>query len=243
MENSAPLSINDASSLSGDGIKLIESWKRPLLQEFSKPYMRQLREFLKEEKRKGKIIFPKASDMFNALNSCALESVKVVILGQDPYHGLGQAHGFCFSVQKGVAIPPSLQNIFKELESDVGVAKPTQGSLENWAKQGVLLLNAVLTVESGRAGSHHEKGWEAFTDQVIRLVNGLSHSVVFLLWGAPAQKKAELITSRHHLVLKSPHPSPLSAYRGFLGNRHFSKTNEFLKSQGLREIDWSLKEL
>lgn len=241
MENSAPVSLESAP-ISDDGIKLIGSWKTPLINEFHKPYMQSLREFLKSEKKKGKTIFPKGTDIFNALNSCPLESVKVVILGQDPYHGFGQAHGYCFSVQKGVPIPPSLQNIYKELVTDAGITQPKHGCLKDWARQGVLLLNTVLTVESGRAGSHHEKGWEVFTDQVIRLVNQRSQPVVFLLWGSPAQKKAELITSAHHLILRSPHPSPLSAYRGFLGNKHFSKANTYLKSQGLKEIDWSVSE-
>jgi uracil-DNA glycosylase len=242
MENTTALSVESlkAKAFDGDRIKLDPTWKIPLLEEFQKPYMIALREFLKNEKDKGKIIYPKGSDIFNALNLCPLDKVKVVILGQDPYHGPGQAHGLCFSVQKGVPPPPSLQNIFKELESDLGIPRPSHGFLEKWAQQGVLLLNTVMTVERGRAGSHHGKGWEIFTDKVIELVNELPHSVVFLLWGSPAQKKAQLIHEKRHLILKSAHPSPLSAHRGFLGNKHFSKTNRHLAAEGLKEIDWSL---
>lgn len=238
MENSTSLSVESSSTR--DRIKLDPSWKAHLLEEFQKPYMVSLRAFLKQEILKKKTIYPKGSEIFNALNFCPLDQVRVVILGQDPYHGPNQAHGLCFSVRKGIPPPPSLQNIFKELESDLGIPRPSHGHLEKWAHQGVLLLNTVLTVEKGRAASHHGKGWENFTDQVIRLVDGLDRSVVFLLWGTPAQKKAELIKSKKHLILKSPHPSPLSAHRGFLGNKHFSQTNLHLRKQGLKEIDWSL---
>lgn len=243
MENSTTQSLETQKikpSAGTDRIKLHPTWKNPLLSEFSKPYMIELREFLKKEMKAGKTIYPKGPDIFNALNECPLDQVKVVILGQDPYHGPGQAHGLCFSVQVGVRPPPSLENIFKELNSDLGIPRPSHGHLDKWAKQGVLLLNTVLTVEAGLAGSHHGKGWEIFTDQVIRLVDALSHSVVFLLWGSPAQKKAELVKNKNHLILKSPHPSPLSAHRGFLGNQHFSQANAHLKRQGLNEIDWSL---
>jgi len=223
-----------------DRIQLHPSWKEPLLAEFFQPYMIELHEFLEREMKMGKTIYPKGPDVFNALNECPLENVKVVILGQDPYHGPGQAHGLCFSVQKNVRPPPSLMNIFKELESDLGIPRPNHGHLDKWAKQGVLLLNTVLTVESGKAASHHGKGWENFTDQVIHLVDELPHSVAYLLWGSPAQKKEALIQNKRHLILKSPHPSPLSAYRGFLGNKHFSKTNTHLKKQKIEPIDWSL---
>ncbi|MGE3974652.1 MAG: uracil-DNA glycosylase [Bdellovibrionales bacterium] len=243
MENSTSVSVNTPSKTSDDSIeriKLDPSWKIPLLKEFQSLYMADLRTFLKKELKAKKTIYPKGPNIFNALNLCPLDQVRVVILGQDPYHGPGQAHGLCFSVKKGVAPPPSLINVFKELKADLGMPMPDHGCLEKWAKQGVLLLNTALTVEHGKAASHQGRGWERFTDEIIRLVDQLPHSVVFLLWGSPAQKKAELIKSKQHLILKSPHPSPLSAHRGFLGNKHFSKTNAHLKAQGLREVDWSL---
>ncbi|MCC6276509.1 MAG: uracil-DNA glycosylase [Oligoflexia bacterium] len=221
-------------------VRLEDSWKRRLSDEFSKPYMLELKKFLKAEKANGKSIFPKMSLIFNALNTTPFEKVKAVILGQDPYHGPGQAHGLCFSVPEGVAIPPSLLNIFQELRSDLKIEKPRHGNLTSWALQGVLLLNTVLTVEKSKAGSHHGKGWEIFTDQIIKLLDDRTDPLVFILWGSPAQKKESLLKNKNHLVLKAVHPSPLSAYRGFFGCRHFSKTNEFLKQAGKPEINWSL---
>jgi len=222
-------------------IQLEESWKQALMGEFESPYMASLKRFLKEEYRAGKAIFPKGSEYFRALDLTPLDKVKVVILGQDPYHGDGQAHGLCFSVRPGVRVPPSLINIYKEIEDDLGIRPPRHGFLEHWAEQGVLLLNSVLTVERGLAASHQGRGWEKFTDRVIETVNGLDHPVVFMLWGSYAQKKAAFV-DRRHLVLKAPHPSPLSAHRGFLGCRHFSKANAFLEQNGLTPIDWSLPE-
>ena len=222
-------------------IQLEESWKQALMGEFESPYMASLKRFLKEEYRAGKAIFPKGSEYFRALDLTPLDKVKVVILGQDPYHGDGQAHGLCFSVRPGVRVPPSLINIYKEIEDDLGIRPPRHGFLEHWAEQGVLLLNSVLTVERGLAASHQGRGWEKFTDRVIETVNGLDHRVVFMLWGSYAQKKAAFV-DRRHLVLKAPHPSPLSAHRGFLGCRHFSKANAFLEQNGLTPIDWSLPE-
>lgn len=223
-----------------DSVKLDESWRAPLADEFASPYMAALKSFLVDEKGKGKSIFPRGSEWFRALDLTPLGAVRVVILGQDPYHGPGQAHGLCFSVRPGVRPPPSLLNIFKELESDLGIARPTHGCLESWAQQGVLLLNSVLTVESGQAASHKDRGWERFTDAVIRLVNGQRQPVVFLLWGSYAQKKAAFVDTTRHLVLKAAHPSPLSAHNGFLGCRHFSKANSFLLANGLPPIDWAL---
>ena len=221
-------------------VKLDDSWRIPLADTFASPTMASLKSFLLSEKQAGKIIFPKGSEYFHALDMVPLGSVKAVILGQDPYHGDGQAHGLCFSVQRGVAPPPSLVNIFKELETDLGLPRPKHGFLDHWAKQGVLLLNSVLTVERGLAASHQGKGWEPFTDKVIRLVNDQPTPVVFLLWGNYAQKKAAFVDTSRHLVLKSVHPSPLSAHNGFFGCRHFSKANAFLESHGLTPIDWSL---
>jgi uracil-DNA glycosylase len=228
----------------GQAVKLHESWREPLGPEFASPYMAALRAFLVAEKAAGKRIFPKGGEWFRALDLTPLEDVRVVILGQDPYHGEGQAHGLCFSVQPGVRPPPSLVNIYKELDSDLGIARPGHGFLEHWAKQGVLLLNSVLTVEMGLAASHKGRGWETFTDAVIRLVAAKEEPVVFLLWGSYAQKKAAFVDSvergGRHLVLKAAHPSPLSAHNGFLGCRHFSKTNAFLESRGMTPIDWAL---
>jgi uracil-DNA glycosylase len=221
-------------------IQLHESWKVPLLPEFEADYMAQLRAFLVAEKVAGKRIFPKGSEWFRALDLTPLDKVRVVILGQDPYHGPGQAHGLCFSVKPGVPPPPSLINIYKELQSDLGIARPSHGFLEHWAQQGVLLLNSVLTVEMAKAASHQGKGWERFTDGVIRLVNAKAEPVVFLLWGAYAQKKAAFVDTTKHLVLKAAHPSPLSAHNGYLGCRHFSKCNAFLEGKGLEPIDWAL---
>jgi len=202
--------------------------------------MQDLRSFLQVEKQAGKVIFPPAPLMFNAFNSTPFSQVKVVILGQDPYHGPGQAHGLSFSVPEAVPPPPSLQNIFKEIERDLGIARPAHGCLTSWAQQGVLLLNATLSVEQSRAGSHQNRGWETFTDAAIAALNHNRQHLVFLLWGSYAQKKGRLIDSNKHLVLRSPHPSPLSAHRGFIGNSHFSQANAYLQQQGLNPIDWSL---
>ena len=223
-------------------IKLHESWLEPLRAEFEQPYMGELRQFLLAERQKGRTIFPRAANWFRALDLTPLDTVRVVILGQDPYHGEGQAHGLCFSVMPGVRPPPSLVNIFKELESDLGVKPSRHGFLEHWASQGVLLLNSVLTVEMGQAASHRERGWERFTDAVVQLVNAKPEPVVFMLLGSYAQKKAAFVDTSRHLVLKAPHPSPLSAHSGFFGCRHFSKANAFLQSKGLLPIDWALPE-
>ncbi|HEU0309875.1 MAG TPA: uracil-DNA glycosylase [Sphingomicrobium sp.] len=223
-------------------IKLDSSWLEPLRDEFAQDYMAQLKQFLLAERGAGKRIFPAGSNWFRALDLTPLDQVRVVILGQDPYHGPGQAHGLCFSVPTGVRPPPSLINIYKELESDLGIRPAAHGFLEHWARQGVLLLNSVLTVEMGLAASHRDRGWERFTDAVIRQVNEREGPVVFMLWGSYAQKKAAFVDGSRHLVLKAPHPSPLSAHSGFLGCRHFSKANAFLESRGLAPIDWALPE-
>ena len=204
--------------------------------------MQNLRQFLRNEKSQGKQIFPPGEQIFNALNTTPLGRVKVVILGQDPYHGPGQAHGLCFSVLPGVAVPPSLKNIFKELKADLGVPTPSHGYLQSWAEQGVLLLNAVLTVEKAMAASHQGKGWEQFTDKVVEVVNQNKEQVVFLLWGSYAQKKGLIIDRKRHNVLQSTHPSPLSAYRGFLGCQHFSQVNQYLEKTGQKPINWALPE-
>ncbi|MGF7148689.1 uracil-DNA glycosylase [Sphingomonas zeicaulis] len=228
-------------------VKLHSSWLEPLRGEFDSAYMQTLKAWLLAEKEAGKRIFPKGGEWFRALDLTPLDDVRVVILGQDPYHGPGQAHGLCFSVQPDVRIPPSLVNIYKELEADLGIPRARHGFLERWAKQGVLLLNSVLTVEMGMAASHQGKGWERFTDAVIRLVNAKPEPVVFMLWGSHAQKKAAAVDSidrgGQHLVLKSPHPSPLSAHNGFFGSRHFSQANAFLEQRGLPPIDWALPAL
>ncbi|UDF28161.1 UNVERIFIED_ORG: uracil-DNA glycosylase [Roseateles sp. XES5] len=221
-------------------VKIGESWKAPLAAEFSSPYMAELKAFLLEQKQEGRRVFPKGAEYFRALDLTPLDEVRVVILGQDPYHGEGQAHGLCFSVQPGVRIPPSLVNIYKEMQEDLGVAPARHGFLEHWARQGVLLLNSVLTVEMGRAASHQGRGWERFTDAVIRAVNEQEKPVVFILWGSYAQKKAAFVDRSRHLVLRSPHPSPLSAHNGFFGTRPFSKANEFLEKHGRTPIDWQL---
>ncbi len=221
-------------------IDLEPSWLAQLQDEFAKPYMKQLRAFLVEEKRQGKIIFPASSNWFNAFRQTPFEAVEVVIIGQDPYHGPGQAHGLCFSVPAGVEVPPSLRNVFAELQRDPGLALPTHGCLESWARQGVLLLNSVLTVESGRAGAHQGRGWEQFTDRVVQLLNERREHLVFMLWGSYAQRKGSIIDRDRHLVLSSAHPSPLSAYRGFIGNGHFSAANRYLAQHGKRAIDWRL---
>jgi len=221
-------------------VKIGESWKAPLAAEFSDPYMADLKRFLLEQKQEGRRIFPKGAEYFRALDLTPLDEVRVVILGQDPYHGEGQAHGLCFSVQPGVRIPPSLVNIYKEMQEDLGIPPARHGFLEHWAKQGVLLLNSVLTVEMGRAASHQGRGWERFTDAVIRAVNEQEKPVVFILWGSYAQKKAAFVDRSRHLVLRSPHPSPLSAHNGFFGSRPFSKANAFLVEHGRKPIDWQL---
>lgn len=221
-----------------DRLKLEESWKQRLRQEFEQDYMLQLRAFLLQEKQAGKRIFPAGNDIFNALNSTPFETVKVVILGQDPYHGPGQAHGLCFSVRPGVEIPPSLRNIYKEIAADLGIAPARSGCLQSWAEQGVLLLNAVLTVESGKAAAHQGRGWERFTDRIIALLNEQGQHIVFMLWGSYAQKKGQIIDRSRHLVLESPHPSPLSASRGFFGNHHFSRANQYLLANGRDAVDW-----
>ncbi|PUA29650.1 MAG: uracil-DNA glycosylase [Cellvibrio sp. 79] len=221
-------------------IDLHPSWLSHLAGEFEQPYMKQLKAFLLAEKKQGKVIYPASKNIFNAFNSTPLDQVKVVILGQDPYHGPNQAHGLCFSVQPGIPAPPSLQNMFKELHRDLGMSIPPHGCLQAWANQGVLLLNATLTVEQARAGSHQGRGWETFTDKAIQIVNEQCQGVVFLLWGSYAQKKAAFIDPRKHLVLKAPHPSPLSAHRGFIGCGHFSKTNHHLLQLNKAPIDWRL---
>jgi len=216
------------------------SWAGPLQAEFDQQYMQSLKAFLRTEKSAGKVIFPHSSLWFNALNSTPLDKVKVVILGQDPYPTPGHAHGLCFSVQPEVRpIPKSLINIYRELEDDLGIHNES-GNLQHWADQGVLLLNSVLTVERGQPNSHQGRGWEQFTDRVIELVNQQSRPVAFILWGAYAQKKGAVIDSDRHLVIRSPHPSPLSAHRGFFGSRPFSKVNQFLRDNGQQEIDWSV---
>ncbi len=218
-------------------VKIDDSWKKHLSQEFEKEYFKSLVEFVKEEYTTQRV-FPPGGLIFNAFNKCPLSKLKVVIIGQDPYHGIGQANGLCFSVSDGIPFPPSLKNIFKEIKSDLNTEIPKSGNLERWAEQGVLLLNATLTVRAHQAGSHQNKGWEEFTDETIRVVSREKESVVFILWGAFAQKKAELINPHKHLILKSAHPSPFSADRGFFGNKHFSKTNDYLVEKGKEAIKW-----
>ena len=221
-------------------IQLEPSWKKVLQEEFHKEYMQHLRRFLLQEKAQGKYIYPKGSEYFRALDLTPFERVKVVILGQDPYHGPGQAHGLSFSVRRGVAIPPSLSNMYKELHSDLGIVPAQHGFLEHWAHQGVLLLNSVLTVEQKQPTSHQGKGWETFTNEVIARLNAQREHIVFILWGSYAQKKGRFIDESRHLVLKSVHPSPLSAYRGFFGSKPFSKANEYLVGHGVTPISWQL---
>ena len=225
-----------------DKIKLDPSWRAALADEFAKPYMAALRGFLVAEKAAGKRIFPAGSEMFRALDLVPVEQVKAVILGQDPYHGQGQAHGLCFSVKPGVRIPPSLVNIYEELQADLGVPPARHGFLEHWARQGVLMLNSVLTVEMSRPASHANQGWETFTDAVIRIASDRAPPSVFILWGAYAQRKAAAVDSSRHLILKAAHPSPFSARNGFFGSRPFSKANAFLESHGRGAIDWRLPE-
>lgn len=223
------------------GVPRIEaSWRQRLQDEFGKAYMQDLRSFLQHEKRLGKQIFPPGEQMFAAFELTPFDRVKVVILGQDPYHGPGQAHGLSFSVRQGVRHPPSLQNIFKELNSDLGQAIPESGDLSKWARQGVLMLNATLSVEKGQAGSHQQRGWEVFTDQVISTLSSERSDLVFVLWGKFAQSKTPLIDSSKHLILKSAHPSPFSARRGFFGSRPFSQINRHLEARQIEPIDWSL---
>lgn len=221
-------------------IKLEPSWKARVGDYLERPEMQRLSEFLRSELRAGKTIYPPPKRIFAALDTTPFEQVKVVILGQDPYHGPGQAHGLCFSVLPGVPSPPSLVNIFAEIQRDLGIARPDHGCLIPWARQGVLLLNSVLTVERGLAGSHQGKGWEGFTDRIVDCLNREREGLVFLLWGSPAQTKGKLVDTSRHKVLKAPHPSPLSAHRGFIGCGHFSKANEWLSAQGQAPIEWRL---
>jgi uracil-DNA glycosylase len=227
-------------SFSGSDVQLEASWLAQLAGEFEQPYMQDLRAFLREEKHAGKHIYPRGPEFFNAFTHTPLDKVKVVILGQDPYHGEGQAHGLCFSVKPGVAVPPSLKNIYKEIHAELALPIPQHGHLTTWADQGVLLLNSVLSVEASRAASHQGKGWETFTDKVIDVINREREGVVFMLWGNYAQRKGAIIDGERHCVLKAPHPSPLSAHRGFFGCGHFLMANEYLQGRGETPIDWSL---
>lgn len=220
--------------------KLNEGWKNRLKKEFGAPYFAELKEFLVKEKASGHVIFPPGPLIFNAFDQTPFEEVKVVLLGQDPYHGPGQAHGLCFSVAEGIPHPPSLQNIFKELRDDLGFPIPQSGNLEKWARQGILLLNATLTVRAATAGSHQNKGWEQFTNAVIRLLSDEKEGLIFILWGRYAQAKEAIIDTGKHFVLKAAHPSPLSAYNGFYGCRHFSKVNEILTNTGRKPVDWRI---
>lgn len=221
-------------------IRLHPSWKAYLQPLLEAPPMQALRTFLVDQARAGKTIYPPAGKIFAALDATPFDEVKVVILGQDPYHGPGQAHGLCFSVLPGVAVPPSLLNIYKEIETDLKLKRPDHGCLLPWARRGVLLLNAVLTVEQGRAGAHQGKGWEDFTDHIVRLLGSEREGLVFMLWGSYAQAKGKILDARRHLILRCAHPSPLSAHRGFLGCRHFSKANDYLQRRGVEPVDWSL---
>lgn len=244
MVENAPLRArsNAMAGTVSRAIQLHPEWLQELEAEFDQPYMIALKRFLLERKAAGAEIYPPGSLIFNALNSTPPSHVRVVILGQDPYHGPGQAHGLCFSVRPGVRVPPSLLNIFKELHQDIGFDVPSHGCLQSWADHGVLLLNAVLTVEQGRAGAHQGKGWERFTDRVVDVVNNGDRPVVFMLWGSQAQRKGAGIDRNRHLVLTAPHPSPLSAHRGFFGCRHFSRANDWLEEQGMAPVDWRLPE-
>lgn len=226
--------------MNAERVRLEPAWKARLIDEFDAPYMQALREFLIAEKQAGKMLYPPSAQIFAALDATPFDRVKVVILGQDPYHGPGQAHGLCFSVQPGTPVPPSLENIFAEIQRDLGIARPDHGHLMSWAHQGVLLLNAVLTVERGHAGAHQGKGWERFTDAVVRHLNAEREGLVFMLWGSYAQAKGKAIDATRHLLLKAPHPSPLSAYRGFMGCGHFSQANAYLQARGQTAIDWHL---
>ena len=224
----------------GDRIRLEPGWKARIGDYLQRDDMQALSTFLRDRARNGARVFPPLPQVFAALDATPFDRVKVVILGQDPYHGFGQAHGLCFSVQHGTAVPPSLENVFKELQRDLGIPRPRHGCLTHWANQGVLLLNAVLTVEEGKAGAHQGKGWEGFTDRIVEVLDREREHLVFLLWGAYAQAKGKMIDTSKHRVLKAPHPSPLSAHRGFIGCGHFSKTNEYLVRHGMAPIDWSL---
>ena len=228
--------MNDRTSQ----LRLEDSWKQRLGPEFEQPYMRQLKQFLQQRKSAGARIYPPGSLIFNALDSTPFESVRAVVLGQDPYHGPGQAHGLCFSVQPGVPTPPSLKNIYQAMQRDLGTQPASHGCLQAWAERGVLLLNAVLTVEAGQAGSHQGKGWERFTDRIVELLNQERDHLVFMLWGSAAQRKGAVVDESRHLVLRAPHPSPLSAHRGFFGCKHFSRANQYLEQHGLEPVDWSL---
>lgn len=230
--------MSDASA--NAEVQLDSTWLAVLADQFAQPYMQSLKQFLREEKSAGKVIYPPGREMFAAFNHTPLDQVRVVILGQDPYHGPGQAHGLCFSVRPGVARPPSLVNIYREIEQDLGISMPGHGCLDSWAEQGVLLLNSVLSVERAQAASHQRKGWEQFTDRVIEVVNQRCEHVVFMLWGAYAQRKGAVIDSQRHCVLRAPHPSPLSAHRGFFGCGHFGAANRYLEQQGWQPIDWRL---
>lgn len=232
--------MSESQSLNLEKYLTDPSWKKVLKKEFSSDYMKELSSFLFSEQEKGVVIFPPIKEVFSAFNLTPLNKTKVVIIGQDPYHRKDQAHGLCFSVKKGIKIPPSLKNIYKELHTDLGITIPEHGYLVEWAKEGVLMINAVLTVEEGKPGSHHKKGWEQFTDKVISILNSEKENLVFILWGAPAQKKGRKIDTKRHLVIKSPHPSPLSSYRGFFGSKPFSQTNAYLEKKGLAPVDWNI---
>ncbi len=235
---SSDASLSTPSGTEAPAPKLSAEWLQVIASEFTKPYMGKLKEFLQQRKELGKTIYPRGNEIFNALNTTEFKNIKVVILGQDPYHGPNQAHGLAFSVRKGIPKPPSLVNIYKEIESDCHIKMPNTGDLTGWAKQGVLLLNATLTVEESDAGAHQRKGWEEFTDAIIRAINDHHTHVVFMLWGSYAQKKGAFIDREKHLVLEAPHPSPLSAHRGFLGCHHFSKANAYLKALERGPIQW-----
>ena len=221
-------------------VQIEQSWKQHLAPEFEKPYFVKLTKFVRQEYRTT-TCYPPGKLIFNAFNLCPYDKAKVVIIGQDPYHGPGQAHGLCFSVNDGVPFPPSLQNIFKEIQTDLGTPVPQSGNLTRWAEQGVLLLNATLTVRAHQAGSHQRQGWEEFTDAAIMALNSQDRPIVFILWGAPAQRKARMLNNPKHLILKAPHPSPLSAYRGFFGSKPFSQTNDYLRAHGIEPIDWQIE--
>ncbi len=232
--------LSDSSLIQQAVAQLPPCWLKSLADDFELPHMQALQAFLTRQRQQGRVIYPPPEDIFNAFGAAPLADVKVVILGQDPYHGPEQAHGLCFSVREGIKPPPSLVNIFKEIQRDLAIELPAHGCLQSWAEQGVLLLNATLTVEQAQAGSHQGQGWEQFTDRVVQLLNEQRQGLVFLLWGAHAQKKGRWLDRTKHLVLNAPHPSPLSAHRGFFGQDHFSKANDYLQQQGLTPIDWRL---
>lgn len=238
MEKSAE--INSSISISANQVKLEDTWKRVLIDEFSKPYFLSIKKFIITEIEKGNRVYPPGRLIFHAFNKTPFNKLKVVILGQDPYHGQGQAHGLCFSVPDGVHAPPSLVNIFKEIKAEFGIKIPVSGNLESWAGQGVFLLNAMLTVNAHQPASHRDAGWQCFTDQVIKIISDLKQNVVFLLWGKFAGQKAELIDRSKHLILRAPHPSPFSAHRGFFGCNHFKETNIYLENHGLKPINWAI---